>query len=52
MNISDLHETARPEATGRSFYSALVSEFLAADPDAIVGRLSSRHVAFHAAAEQ
>ena len=52
MRVSDLDETSRPEATSRSFYSARVSEFLAADPDAVIGRLSSRHVATHAAAEQ
>ena len=38
-------------ATQRSFYAASVDEFNAADPRAIVGQLSSRHVAFHAAAE-
>ncbi len=37
--------------TGRSFYAAPVSEFRVTDDDAIIGRLSSRHVAFHAAAE-
>ena len=35
----------------RSFYAASVREFIAADRNAIVGQLSSRHVAFHAAAE-
>ncbi len=38
-------------AGGRSFYSATVSDFLTEDVNAIVGRLSSRHVAFHASAE-
>ena len=38
-------------AVGRSFYSAIVRQFLNENPAAIVGRLSSRHVAFHAAAE-
>lgn len=56
MSISlDLDETERPETsgrrTGRSFYAAPVSEFRITDDDAIIGRLSSRHVAFHAAAE-
>ncbi len=35
----------------RSFYSTSVGHFLAEEFDAIVGRLSSRPVAFHAAAE-
>ena len=39
------------QARQRSFYAASVREFIAADPKAIVGQLSSRHVAFHAAAE-
>lgn len=36
---------------GRSFFASTVSEFLGANPAAIVGQLSSRHVAFHASAE-
>lgn len=56
MSLSpDLDETDRPQTsgrrTGRSFYAAAVSEFRITDDDAIIGRLSSRHVAFHAAAE-
>lgn len=35
----------------RSFYASRVDAFLAADAEAIIGRLSSRHVAFHASAE-
>src|SRR5271165_6089746 len=35
----------------RSFFSASVREFLEAETAAIVGRLASRHVSFHAAAE-
>jgi len=35
----------------RSFFSASVREFLEAETAAIVGRLSSKHVSFHAAAE-
>lgn len=46
--ISDAEE--RP-TRGRSFFSSSVAEFVSADPSAIVGQLSSRHVAFHAAAE-
>lgn len=42
---------ARSRMQGRSFYAAAAHEFLAADPTAIVGQLSSRHVAFHASAE-
>jgi len=34
-----------------SFYSASVSEFLSADPSAVIGQLASRHVAFHSTAE-
>ena len=41
----------KPKPTFRSFYSGTVCQFLAADPSAIVGQLSSRHVAFHRAAE-
>lgn len=37
--------------SGRSFYSAKVNEFLQTSSDAVIGRLSSRHVAFHASAE-
>lgn len=56
MRLSpDLDETDRPQTsgrrTGRSFYAAPVSEYRATDDDANIGRLSSRHVAFHAAAE-
>ena len=41
-----------PRQSGsRAFYSASVAEFLAADPNAIVGQLSSRQVAFHQSAE-
>lgn len=36
---------------GRSFYSARIDAFLVSDPSAILGRLSSRHVAFRACAE-
>src|SRR5271166_1927627 len=39
------------QARQRSFYAASVPEFKAADPKAIVGQLSSRHIAFHPAAE-
>jgi hypothetical protein len=35
----------------RSFYSAPVVEFVTVDPKAIIGQLSSKHVAFHPAAE-
>jgi hypothetical protein len=35
----------------RSFFASTVAEFLTADPQAILGQLSSRHVAFHASAE-
>jgi hypothetical protein len=36
----------------RAFYAARVSEFLKADPAAIVGRLSARNAASHGAAER
>ncbi|MFD1883547.1 DNA/RNA helicase domain-containing protein [Paracoccus pacificus] len=56
MSLSpELDEADQPQTsgrrTGRSFYAAPVSEFRITDDDAIIGRLSSRHVAFHAAAE-
>lgn len=56
MRLSlDFDESDRPQTSGRhsgrSFYAAPVSEFRITDDDAIIGRLSSRHVAFHAAAE-
>ncbi len=35
----------------RAFFANSVGDFLIADPTAIVGQLSSRHVAFHASAE-
>lgn len=35
----------------RAFFSSSVAEFCRTDPAAIIGRLSSRHVAFHPAAE-
>ena len=41
----------KPKPTFRSFYSGTVCQFLAADPSAILGQLSSRHAAFHRAAE-
>jgi hypothetical protein len=41
----------KPKPTFRSFFSSTVRQFLALDPNAIVGQLSSRHVAFHRAAE-
>ena len=44
-------ETSVMPPVGRSFYSASVREFLKADPSAVLGQLSSRHVAFHQAAE-
>ncbi|SET99619.1 Integrase core domain-containing protein [Paracoccus homiensis] len=56
MSLSpDLDEADQPQTfgrrTGRSFYAAPISEFRITEDDAIIGRLSSRHVAFHAAAE-
>lgn len=36
---------------GRSFYANGVDAFMTADPAAVVGQLSTRHVAFHATAE-
>ena len=50
---SNNSNTAIQGASGssRSFHSASVTGFLGADAKAIVGQLSSRHVAFHAAAE-
>ena len=48
--ISDL-AIKRVPGSSRSFYSASLAQFLAADPKAIIGQLSSKHVAFHAAAE-
>ncbi len=41
-----------PPTISRAFYAASVDEFIAETTAAIVGRLSSRHVAFHAAAER
>jgi Uncharacterized conserved protein (DUF2075) len=48
--ISDV-AIKRAPGSSRSFYSASLAQFLAADPKAIIGQLSSKHVAFHAAAE-
>jgi hypothetical protein len=50
VDEGDLPQTSG-RRTGRSFYAAPVSEFRITDDDAIIGRLSSRHLAFHAAAE-
>ncbi len=49
MTITEAVRT-RP-ALARSFYSSSVPQYLAADPKAIIGQLSNRHVSFHAAAE-
>jgi hypothetical protein len=46
-----LTSALRPKPRYRSFFSGTVRQFLATDPSAIVGQLSSRHVAFHRAAE-
>ncbi|RKG76691.1 DUF2075 domain-containing protein [Corallococcus exercitus] len=43
--------TTQPTLTSRSFYAAFVSEFLEADDDQIIGKLSRHHVALHEAAE-
>lgn len=43
--------TARAERQGRSFYASRVADFQVANPDAIIGQLASRHIAFHASAE-
>ena len=39
------------QAQGRSFFASTVADFLVADRHAVIGQLSSRHVAFHASAE-
>ncbi len=39
------------EAGGRSFFASSVREFMRVDTDAIIGRLSQKHVAFHPSAE-
>jgi len=44
-------ETKFERPVSRSFYAATVGEFLVADPAAIVGTLSSRHVGSHKSAE-
>lgn len=53
MDVTQIAETtsAHNSKLRRTFFSGTVSDFLAGDPSAIVGQLSSRHVAFHAAAE-
>jgi len=52
MHIAQpLSPTVDLKPAKRSFYSAAVGQFLKDEPSAIVGQLSSRHVAFHAAAE-
>lgn len=43
--------TSPPPRRQRSFYAARIADFLPASPEAIVGQLSSRQVAFFAAAE-
>jgi hypothetical protein len=42
---------ASQSPASRAFFSSPVTAFLTADPAAVVGQLSSRHVAFHASAE-
>lgn len=49
MTAPDDNPPANP--IGRSFYTAPVHQFLAADPNTVVGQLSSRHVTFHQSAE-
>src|SRR5271157_5280035 len=49
-SLSFRGETSRA-STNRSFYSDVVAEFMSTDPDAIVGRLSSRQAASHFAIE-
>ena len=45
-SLSFRGETSKA-STNRSFYSDVVAEFMSADPDAIVGRLSSQQAASH-----
>jgi hypothetical protein len=50
--VSPVSQSCVPRAaSARSFFSASIAQFLEADPKAIVGQLSSKHVSFHAAAE-
>jgi hypothetical protein len=46
-----LVEQTPSKPVGRSFYSSRVRDFLNEAPAAVVGKLASRHVSFHAAAE-
>lgn len=51
MSQSTAALPASSSPASRAFYGAPVREFQIADPDAIVGRLSIRHMGFHASAE-
>ncbi len=48
MTLEDRSPTI---AQGRSFFASTIATFMGSDPQAILGQLSSRHVAFHASAE-
>jgi hypothetical protein len=49
--LIDPSNAASLRPSGQAFFSSSVADFLLANPAAVIGELSSRHVAFHASAE-